>query len=85
MEVRWHREVSLKPGDRTTQNREMRDEEAAALSLENSALDKDLFFVLFVLTQTGCGVPVEVRLDEGLLLEWCPRCAVMETFGAPGG
>ena len=63
----------------------MRDEEASALFAENPASDKDLSFVLFVLTHTGCGVPVEVRLDEGLLLEWCPRCAVMEAFGAPGG
>ena len=63
----------------------MRNEEAAMLFAENSALGADLSFVLFVLTHTGCGVPVEVRLGEGLLLEWCPRCAVMETFGAPGG
>jgi hypothetical protein len=62
----------------------MRDEEASALFSQNSALDKDPSFALFVLTHTGCGVPVEVRLGASLLLEWCPTCAVMETIGAPG-
>jgi hypothetical protein len=63
----------------------MRDKQGSALFSEDSAPDADLSFAAFVLRHAGCGASVEVRLAEDLLLEWCPTCAALETFGAPEG
>jgi hypothetical protein len=47
--------------------------------------DVDLSFAVFSLTHAGCGDGLmELRLGERLLLEWCPVCASMVTFGLPG-
>jgi hypothetical protein len=62
----------------------MRDEEGSALFSEDSVTDADLSFAVFILKHAGCGVSVEIRLTEGLLLEWCPVCAALETFVALG-
>ena len=61
----------------------MRDDERSALFPKDSVTDADLSFAALVLRHDGCGVTVEIRLTEGLLLEWCPMCAALETFGAP--
>jgi hypothetical protein len=64
----------------------MRDEGGSAVSSENYSAGEGLSFAAFVLTHVECGgVTVELRIGDGLLLEWCPTCAVLETFGAPGG
>ena len=62
----------------------MRDEEGSALFSEDSVTDADLSFAAFILKHAGCGVSVEIRLTAGLLLEWCPLCAALETFVALG-
>jgi hypothetical protein len=45
----------------------------------------DLSFAVFSLTHAGCGEDgvIELRLNERLLLGWCPSCAALETFGSP--
>jgi len=44
----------------------------------------DLSFAAFSLAHAGCGDGVvELRLGDRLLLEWCPACASMATFGFP--
>ena len=77
-------EGQLKPADATTDDHLRRDEEGSALFSEDSVTDADLSFAAFILKHAGCGVSVEIRLTEGLLLEWCPMCAARETFGALG-
>jgi hypothetical protein len=77
-------EGQLKPADATTDDHLRRDEEGSALFSEDSVTDADLSFAAFILKHAGCGVSVEIRLTEGLLLEWCPTCAALETFGALG-
>lgn len=45
----------------------------------------DISFAVFSLTHAGCGEDgvIELRLNERLLLGWCPSCAALETFGSP--
>ncbi len=72
----------LKPCDDAADNREMRDGEGSAGFSEDRAADVDLSFAAFIFTHLRCGdATVEVRLGEGLLLEWCPECATLQTFG----
>ena len=63
----------------------MRDEEGSALFSEDSVTDAALSFAAFILKHAGCGVSVEIRLTEGLLLEWCPTCAALKTLVAALG
>ena len=47
--------------------------------------DDNLAFVAFTLFHSPCGDDViELRLGEGLLLQWCLACAEMNTFVPPG-
>jgi hypothetical protein len=42
----------------------------------------DASFAVFSLIHAGCGDDlVEWRIDEGLLLVWCPPCSVLGLFG----
>ncbi len=67
-------------------NREMRHEAGSAVSSQDRLAGEDLSFAAFVFAHVECpSETVEVRLGDGLLLEWCPTCAAMQTFGAPGG
>ncbi len=60
----------------------MRDGEGSAGFSEDRAADVDLSFAAFIFTHLGCGdAAVELRLGEGLLLEWCPACSALQTFG----
>ncbi len=64
----------------------MRHEVEPAVSSQDRSAREDLSFAAFVLGHVECpSETVEIRLGDGLLLEWCPTCAVMETFGGPGG
>ena len=47
----------------------------------------DFTFIVFSLRHAGCGEEgvIELRLEERLLLGWCPACAVLETFGSLEG
>jgi hypothetical protein len=47
--------------------------------------DGDISFAVISLTHAGCGEEgvIELRLNERLLLGWCPSCAALETFGSP--
>jgi len=47
----------------------MRDDERSTLFPKDSVTDADLSFAAFILRHAGCGVTVEIRLTEGLLLE----------------
>ncbi len=62
----------------------MRHEAGSAVSSEDRLAGESLSFAAFVLMHAECSEEtVEIRLAEGLLLECCPTCAVLETFGAP--
>ena len=42
---------------------------------------EDLSFAVFSLLHTTCGDgPLELRLDGGGLLGWCPACAKLQVF-----
>ena len=44
----------------------------------------NLDFLAFALSHAACGDgPVEVRVDERCLIEWCPDCAQLATFVSP--
>jgi len=59
----------------------MDGERSAGFSTDLAA-DADLAFAAFVFAHLGCKeATVELRTDEGLLLEWCPDCAVLAVFG----
>jgi hypothetical protein len=61
----------------------MRDEEGRAGLVKGSAGNGgDLSFAAFSLTHAECGEEgaIELRLDDWLLLEWCPTCATLRTF-----
>ncbi len=80
-------ETSLKPDHDATDNGKVRDAERDLEPPVNVAADVgDLSFVVFSLTHAGCGDEgvIELRLDEHLLLAWCPSCAALETFGSSG-
>ncbi len=48
---------------------------------EAADLRTSLAFVAFALSHTACGDgPVELRVDERCLLEWCPDCSELEIF-----
>lgn len=48
--------------------------------------DGNLAFVAFTLSHSPCEEDViELRLGEGLLLQWCLACADMNTYVSPGG
>jgi hypothetical protein len=46
----------------------------------------DLSFIVFSFTHAWCGEEgvIELRINEQMLLGWCPSCAARETFGSPG-
>ena len=47
--------------------------------------DDNLAFAAFTLSHSPCGDQViELRLGEGLLLQWCLACADMNAFVSPG-
>jgi hypothetical protein len=65
----------------------MRDDERKPELPRNGAGNVgDLSFAVFSLTHAECGEEgvIELRLDERLLVGWCPSCAALETFGSPG-
>ena len=75
-------EGPLQSGENAADNRGMRDGEGSAGFSEDRAADLDLSFAAFVFAHLHCGdATVELRLGEGVLLEWCPACAVLQTFG----
>jgi len=60
----------------------MRVGEGSAGFPEDRAADPDLSFAAFVFAHLDCAdAMVELRLADGVLLEWCPACAVLQTFG----
>ncbi len=64
----------------------MRHEVELAASSQDRSAGEDLSFAAFVLRHVECpSETVEIRLGDGLLLEWCPTCAAVETFGGSGG
>ncbi len=68
-----------------TDNREMRHEVGSAVSSQDRPAGEDLSFAAFVLAHLECPEEtIEIRLGEGLLLEWCPACPAIETFDARG-
>jgi hypothetical protein len=63
----------------------MRDDEGRIGPAQDGAgSDGDLSFAAFSLTHAECGEEgvIELRLGDRLLLEWCPSCAALETFGS---
>lgn len=61
-------------------------DDLADSSGDNTEGYANLSFAAFVLKHVGCGDElIELRIGERLLLEWCPACAVVETFGSPDG
>jgi hypothetical protein len=79
-------ETSLILDHDVTDNCKMRDDERELEPLRNRAgRVGDLSFAVFSLTHAGCGEEgaIELRLNERLLLGWCPSCAALETFGSP--
>ncbi len=63
----------------------MRNEAVSEVFSRDRAAGEDLSFAAFVLAHAECpGETLEVRIGEGLLLEWCPMCTALETFGVPG-
>jgi hypothetical protein len=62
------------------------DERKLELSRNGAGNVGDLSFAVFSLAHAECGEEgmIELRLDERLLLGWCPSCAALETFGSPG-
>jgi hypothetical protein len=78
-------ETSLKLDHDATDNGKMRDDERELEPLRNGAGSVgDLSFAVFSLTHAGCREEgaIELRLNERLLLGWCPSCAALETFGS---
>ena len=63
----------------------MRHDERELEPLRNGAVSVgDLSFMVFSFTHAGCGDEgvIELRLNERLMLGWCPSCAALETFGS---
>jgi hypothetical protein len=80
--------ASLKLDHDPTDDRNMRDDEVRVAPPRNrEGSVEDFSFVVFSLTHAECGQEgvIEVRLGERLLLEWCPSCATLETFGSFDG
>ena len=65
----------------------MRDDERELELLRKGAASSvgDLSFIVFSLTHAWCGEEgvIELRINERMLLGWCPSCAALETFGSP--
>ena len=60
----------------------MRADGGSRASLGGDSAGVELAFAAFVLNHAGCeDAIVELRLGEGMLLEWCPMCAALEVFG----
>lgn len=79
-------ETSLMLDHDATDNCKMSDDERELEPLSSGAgRVGDLSFAVFSLTHAGCGEEgaIELRLNERLLLGWCPSCAALETFGSP--
>jgi hypothetical protein len=79
-------ETSLKLDHDATDNGKMRDDERELELPKNGAGSVgDLSFAVFSLTHAECGEDgvIELRLNERLLLGWCPSCAALGTFGSP--
>jgi hypothetical protein len=77
-------ETSLELDQDATDKGKMRGEERE-LEPRGAGSFGDLSFAVFSLTHAGCGEEgaIELRLNERLLLGWCPSCAALETFGSP--
>jgi hypothetical protein len=79
--------TSLKPDHYATDDAKVRDDERELELPRNDAGNVgDLSFAVFSLAHAECGEEgtIELRLDERLLVGWCPLCAALETFGSPG-
>jgi len=64
----------------------MREHEEEGLAAGPDTEGFDASFAVFSLVHAGCADDlVEVRVDGGLLLVWCPRCCVLELFGSLSG
>jgi hypothetical protein len=74
--------TSLKLAHDATDNAKMRDERKPELPRHGVGTVGDFSFAVFSLTHAECGEDgvVELRLNERLLLGWCPSCAALETF-----
>lgn len=63
----------------------MRDDGVSGAFPQDGSAVVDLAFAAFVLAHTACeDATVELRLDEDLLVEWCPACAALGVFVASG-
>ncbi len=66
----------------------MRDDERELKLLRKGAASSvgDLSFIVFSLTHAWCGEEgvIELRINEQMLLGWCPSCAALEVFESPG-
>jgi hypothetical protein len=60
------------------------DERRAGLVKDGAGSGGGLSFAAFSLTHAECGEEgvIELRLDDRLLLEWCPSCATLKTFSS---
>ena len=60
------------------------DEGRAGPAQDGAGSGGDLSFAAFILTHAECGEEgaIELHLSDRLLLEWCPSCAALETFGS---
>jgi hypothetical protein len=79
---------ALKPHHNATDDRKMRDHEGSVDPRRSGARSAGAFtFIVFSLRHARCGEEgvIELRLEERLLLRWCPYCAVLETFGSLEG
>ena len=50
---------------------------------EPPQMEDDLSFAAFTLTHSPCGDVIELRLDQGSLVQWCVACADVRVFGPP--
>ena len=79
---------ALKPYRDATDDEKMRDHEGGVDPQRSGARSAgDFTFIVFSLRHAGCGEQgvIELRLEERLLLGWCPACAVLETVGSLEG
>jgi hypothetical protein len=78
--------TSLKLDHDATDNGKMRGDERELEPLRNGAGSVgDLSFAVFSLTHAGCREEgaIELRLNERVLLGWCPSCAACRPSDPP--
>jgi hypothetical protein len=44
-------------------------------------MEDDLSFAAFALAHSPCGEVIEVRIDQGSVVQWCVACADARLFG----